>query len=33
MLSERRPQKEKKKNLLKTIPVVKKAGQETWVGT
>lgn len=23
----------KKKNLLKTIPVVKKAGQETWVGT
>lgn len=32
MLSERRPQKEKK-NLLKTIPVVKKAGQETWVGT
>ena len=31
MLSERRPQKEK--NLLKTIPVVKKAGQETWVGT
>lgn len=32
MLSERRSQKEKK-NLLKTIAVVKKAGQETWVGT